>query len=234
MLLVRSLSWLVWAVVALSAVAWGLRWVPPSAGVPPQAVVAERRLSGGGDLSRLFGVAAASAPSAAAAALPAADARFKLLGVVAPRASAPRQGLALIAVDGQAPRALRVGASLDERWTLLAVRHRQVDLGPSGGPTALTLELPALAEALRGQPPSVAFSRPQGAGAPAAPLPPVGVAPQQPAALFGHSSVGGALPVPVPTAIMPPIGPFGRNASPPPAPAEPADDPADQQNNRTQ
>jgi hypothetical protein len=33
---------------------------------------------------------------------------------------------------------------------------------------------------------------------------------------------------------MPPIGPFGRNASPPPAPAEPADDPADQQNNRTQ
>jgi general secretion pathway protein C len=233
MLLVRSLSWLVWAVVALSAVAWGLRWAQSSAGVPAQAVVAERRLSGGGDFSRLFGVAAASSP-AATPNLPPADARFKLLGVVAPRASAPRQGLALIAVDGQSPRTVRVGASLDDRWTLLAVRHRQVDLGPSGGPTALTLELPALAEALRGQPPSVAVSRPPLAGAPAVPSPPVGVAPQQPGALFGHSSIGGAPPLSVPTAIMPPIGPFGRTAAPPPAPADAADEPADHQNSPTQ
>ena len=84
-----------------------------------------------GDLTRLLGVDPAPVV-AAAAPEPAADARFKLVGVVSPRSpQAAREGLALIAVDGKPPRAYRVGAVVDGPNVLQAVNARGATLGPA-------------------------------------------------------------------------------------------------------
>jgi general secretion pathway protein C len=214
----RFSSWLVWAAVALSAVGWGLRWTSASTAAPSRAEVAGRGLTTGGDMSRLFGVTPISAQPAA----PAAQERFKLLGVVAPRSASGRQGLALIAVDGQPPKAWRVGAAVDERWTLLAVRHRQADLGPAGGAVALTLELPPLAEAARGQPaaygaPPVPMQRPEPAAAATPGLPP-----PQPGAFFGRPG-GRFVNPPGTAAVLPGVIPnFAAGAAMPQQPPEPA------------
>jgi general secretion pathway protein C len=192
-----------------------LRWTSASTAALPRAEVAGRGLTTGGDMSRLFGVT----PIIAQPAAPAAQERFRLLGVVAPRSASGRQGLALIAVDGQPPKAWRVGAAVDERWTLLAVRHRQADLGPAGGAVALTLELPPLAEAARGQPAAFGapMTRPNPAGAAIPGLPP-----PQPGAFFGRPG-GGFVNPPGAAAVLPGVIPnFAAGAAMPQQPSEPA------------
>jgi len=141
-MLARSVTFLVWAAVAASAVAWGLKvFVQPPA-APPQALVAETGPTARGDLTRLLG-ADAPVPVAAVAPVPAADARFKLVGVVSPRSpQAAREGLALIAVDGKPPRAYRVGAVVEGPHVLQAVNPRGATLGPADGPALVALKLP--------------------------------------------------------------------------------------------
>jgi general secretion pathway protein C len=146
----RWATFLVWAAVAASAVAWGLKIFvrPPAA--PPQALVAEAGRAARGDLTRLLGVDA-PAPVAAKAPVPAADARFKLVGVVSPRSpQAAREGLALIAVDGKPPRAYRVGAVVEDAHVLQAVNPRGATLGPANGPALVALKLPPPAAAATG------------------------------------------------------------------------------------
>lgn len=138
---------LVWALVAGSALAWGLRLGNRPTPVPPQALVVEPGPTppAGGDFDRVLG--ARAAPAAASAPLPAADARFALLGVVSPRAAAAaREGVALIAVDGKPARPLRVGATLegvDGGWRLRSVSPHAAVLAADG--RELRLEMPALA-----------------------------------------------------------------------------------------
>ena len=105
----RLLSLLIWAAVAAAAVYWGLRlWVRPLP-VPAQAVVAVSQLPASGDLTRLLGAAPPQpAPNEPVAV---ADSRFRLLGVVAPRAG-QASGLALVSVDGKPARAVAVGREL--------------------------------------------------------------------------------------------------------------------------
>ncbi|EHR70004.1 hypothetical protein BurJ1DRAFT_1131 [Burkholderiales bacterium JOSHI_001] len=148
----RLASFVIWAAVAASVVFWGLRLSGASPRAPAHASVAAQDTPlAAGDLSRLFGAAPPPpAPTVAAAPPPPQDNRFKLLGVVAQRRSAPSQGLALISVDGQTAKAYGQGATLDGNTVLLAVRHRRVELGPRGGPVQLTLEMAALPEAARG------------------------------------------------------------------------------------
>ena len=133
-MLARWVTFLVWAAVAASAVAWGLKiFVQPPA-APPQALVAETGRAARGDLTRLLGVDPPP-PVAVKAPVPAADARFKLVGVVSPRSpQAAREGLALIAVDGKPPRAYRVGALVEDPHVLQAVNPRGATLGPVDGP----------------------------------------------------------------------------------------------------
>ena len=149
----RWMSLVIWATVAAAAVFWGLRlFVRPQA-VPPQAVVASLGAPAGGDLSRLLG-APPLQPVAAVAELP-ADSRFRLLGVVAPRAGQPgsqRGGLALVSVDGKPARAVAVGRDLEPGLRLLAVSQRQADFGATAGAATLKLSLPPLLEATRGRP----------------------------------------------------------------------------------
>ena len=145
----RLLSLLIWAAVAACALYWGLRLGVRPAPVPAGAVVATAPAAATGDLSRLLGVPPMLAPANAVTAP--VDSRFKLLGLVAPRAG-QSSGLALISVDGKPARALAVGRELEPGLRLLAVSQRQADLGVSGRAPALSLALPMLAEAHRGRP----------------------------------------------------------------------------------
>jgi general secretion pathway protein C len=147
----RLLSFVIWALVAVSAVFWLTRLLSRSDPAPSHTVTASAGASvASADLSRLLG----STRSAAAESQdePAADARFKLIGVVAPKSAAPDSGLALIAVDGKPPRPVMLGGVVDGSLVLLAVNHRRAELGPAGGEATVRLDLPAVPEANRSTP----------------------------------------------------------------------------------
>jgi general secretion pathway protein C len=151
----RWLAFGVWAAVAASAVAWGLRLFVPSLPVPAHAGVALPSAAVG-DLERLLGAAPVAAADEEEEPEPVADARFQLIGVVAPRpAAASGEGLALISIDGKPPRAFRVGATVDGEQVLQAVQPRGATLGPRGGAALVALSIPPLAPASTGTLPSV-------------------------------------------------------------------------------
>jgi general secretion pathway protein C len=144
MLGARAVTFALSALVAASAVYWGLQWGgtqantstaaqpnPRATAVPdPQAVA--RALGGG------MGVATAASASPAAS----ANSRLTLVGVVADAHSA---GLALIAIDGKPAKPFRVGATVDGSLVLQSVGARKATLGADRDVSApLVLELPAL------------------------------------------------------------------------------------------
>jgi general secretion pathway protein C len=160
----RWVAFGVWAAVAASAVAWGLRLFVPTSPVPAHASVALPSAAAG-DLTRLFG-AEPEAPADEEDPEPVADARFQLIGVVAPRAAgAAGEGLALISVDGRPPRAYRVGATVDGEQVLQSVQARGATLGPRGGAALVALNIPPLAPANVGTLPRLGA-----AGAPIGPV----------------------------------------------------------------
>jgi len=161
----RWLSFAVWAVVAASAVAWGLAIFVKPAPAPREARVADATLALRGDFTRVLGVDAAPVVDSGEAPPPAADARFQLVGVVAPRGdrrASEREGVALIAVDGKPAKAFRVGATVDGQTVLKSVRARGADLGPRDGGPTIALEIPPLPAAATGTLP--AAQAPAGGG----------------------------------------------------------------------
>lgn len=156
----RLLALLVWALVAASAVFWGLRLFARAAPSPAVAT-SELTAAAQGDLSRLLGAAVLpDDPEAIEAPAPAVSARFRLTGVMAPRRPSD-QGLAVISVDGNPPRVYRVGAAIDGdlmlrevslRTATVASAHHASD--PAG---TFVLELPLVAAAATGVlPPTLA------------------------------------------------------------------------------
>ena len=148
----RLCAFVIWALVAATAVFWGLRlWVRAPA-APAYAVAVGDSAAVRGDLTRLLG----SAPVAAGPVVlaPETSSRFRLLGIVAPKyadAAAPAsRGVALIAVDGKLPKAYAVGAHLDADLVLQSVSLRTVSIGATPGKAAITLELPLPAAAATG------------------------------------------------------------------------------------
>ena len=129
------LAALMWAVAAAGAVYWGLLLAAPQA-VPVMGLSSAQGVQSQPTpaVARALGVAAA-APQAAPSAN---SARYQLLGVIA---SSKGQGSALIAVDGQAPKAYRVGQEVSEGLKLVSLTPRQARLESSG--QALVLDLPA-------------------------------------------------------------------------------------------
>jgi general secretion pathway protein C len=153
----RWFTFLVWAAVAASAVAWGMKLFVSAPAAAANAPVAGAGAAVAGDVSRVLGAEKAAAPATPTAEATAAptDGRFQLVGVVAPRGSgSDRNAVALIAVEGKPARAYRTGARVDGDWVLQNVRARSVDLGPSGkaAKPAVTLDLPPLAAAATGAP----------------------------------------------------------------------------------
>ena len=155
-MLARWWTFGVWALVAGSTVFWGLRIFAPATAAPPDVPVAQPGSDIRGDLTRLFGPDIVPAPPVQSAPVEAApDPRFTLLGVVSPRnASAAREGVALIAIDGKPPKAYRVGMVVEGSTVLQAVSARGAQLGPRGGPSIVALELPPLPPPATGSLPS--------------------------------------------------------------------------------
>jgi general secretion pathway protein C len=195
----RIAAFVIWAAVAASVVFWAMRLWVQGAPVPANTTVVSTASAFNGDLGRVLGVDAAPAevPATAEAPRAPADARFRLIGVVAPRpAAASTQGLALIAMDGKPAKAYRVGTEVDGDLVLQAVHARGASLGPRGQAAVVDLTLPV--------PPPPGASP----GA-AAVLPPPRAAMALPA---------GRAPVPAPTALVPPVS----LSAPPPALTSPA------------
>jgi general secretion pathway protein C len=137
---VRGTSFLLWTLVALSAVYWVLKLggtgrsanvaAPPPRAVPPSDPTA---------IARLLGSAPTALP-AAGALVPSLASRFQLVGVVAGEHSGA--GAALIAVDGRPAKSFRVGSSVAEGLVLQSVHVREAALGPAmDAPAAVTLQL---------------------------------------------------------------------------------------------
>jgi general secretion pathway protein C len=172
-MLARLSAFVIWALVAATAVFWGLRLFVRAPVAPAYAVPVGDTAAVRGDLTRLLGSAPVAAP--AAVATPQAASRFKLLGIVAPKyasttASPSTHGVALIAVDGKMAKAYPVGARVDNDLVLQSVSLRTVSIGPTQGAPTITLELPPLAAAATG---TLPINIGGGAGAPLAPSAPV-------------------------------------------------------------
>lgn len=152
-MLARLSAFVIWAVVAATAVFWGLRLLVRAPVAPAYAVAVGDAATVRGDLTRLLGTAPVAAPVAQAA--PEAASRFRLLGIVAPKQAAAAgavsaHGVALIAVDGKMPKAYTIGAPLDGNLVLQSVSLRTVSIGSGQGAPTITLELPRPAAAATG------------------------------------------------------------------------------------
>jgi len=155
----RLSAFILWALVAATAVFWGLRLLVTAPAAPAYAVPVGEATAVRGDLARLLG----SAPVAVAAATasPEASSRFKLLGIMAPKntsGTVEAHGVALIAVDGKMAKAYAVGAHLDNDLVLQSVSLRTASIGSGQGVPAITLELPPLAAAATGKLPAGGMS----------------------------------------------------------------------------
>lgn len=141
----RLATFLIWALVAGSAVFWGLRWWAPGPSTPGDAAPAATHALLRGDVGRVLGRESPAQPAAVAPASVVApsDTRYRLLGVMAPRdRGAPEaRGLALISIDGAPARAFREGARVEGAQWLLRVEPRRAHLGARGSTQAATLVL---------------------------------------------------------------------------------------------
>ena len=175
-MLARLSAFAIWALVAATAVFWGLRLLVRAPSAPPYAVAVGDAGAARGDLTRLLGAAPVNVPAAVVA--PAESSRFRLLGIMAPKySSGPigAHGVALIAVDGKMAKAYQVGSRLDDDLVLQSVSLRTASIGRGQGAPAITLELPPLAAAATG---TLAVGGAGGAvGQPPAPTMPMQVPP---------------------------------------------------------
>ena len=150
---------MVWALLAFSALYWGLRLFVAPVPVPAHATEVGGPAVPAGDLGRVLGVELRPAVAATAPPPPEAS-RYQLIGVVAPRGAGTGPGVALIALDGLPAKAYRIGARVDGDNVLQAVQMRTARLGPRGGPALLTLELPPLPPPATGTPVATAPAPP--------------------------------------------------------------------------
>lgn len=128
------LSALIWCAAAAGIAYWVLRW--PSQGTPAAQVpavaspLAQAGLGSVGHVGKALGHAKVLTPA------PESSKRFVLMGVIAKPSG---RGSALIAIDGQAPKAFVVSQELAEGWTLKSITHQGVELQNAGTPLLLEL-----------------------------------------------------------------------------------------------
>jgi len=176
-MLSRLSAFVIWALIAATAVFWLLRLGVRAPTPPVHSVAIGDSVVASADLTRLLGAPpAAAAPQAAPQ--PEAASRFRLLGIMAPKGSSTAKnrsnGVALIAIDGKPPRAYPVGSHVDGDLVLQSVSLRTVSIGAEQGTPSMVLEIPRLPAAATGSLPAF--------GAPAPPAPVPGVNPPPPAA----------------------------------------------------
>lgn len=130
------LSALVWAAAAASVVYWVLLLMAPKS-VPVVGLTSSPAVQSQSTPS----VAKALGDAATVSQAPIQNsAQYKLLGVIA---SGTGQGSALIALDGQPPKAFRVGQDVNDGLKLVSLTPRQARLRSSDQALVLVLDLPA-------------------------------------------------------------------------------------------
>jgi general secretion pathway protein C len=142
-MMARLSAFVIWALVAVGMVFWGMRLLVRPDPAPSNAIVVSDAAGARGDLAQLLGAEAV----AAVALPPAMSTRFKLIGVMAARTTPDRAatpGIALISIDGKPPRPYAAGARVDEQLVLQTVGMRSASLGPAQGAAAFVLEVPPL------------------------------------------------------------------------------------------
>jgi general secretion pathway protein C len=127
---------------AASAGYWGLRLLARPRPVPAAALQV-----GGSDVDSLAAGAVRLFGATAARVQEAAPARYRLWGVIG---GGRQAGAALIGVDGAAPRAIAVGASVAPGVTLESTAYGVVLLGRDGGEVELKLQPQAGAPSVPG------------------------------------------------------------------------------------
>lgn len=141
------MAFLVWGLLACSSGYWLMQLLARPLAMPPDVLLAGEQRGGSVDLTRLFGAVVAAPPPTESA--PAAEGRFKLVGLVAPlRAGHPGEGVALIAVDG-VPRTVRVGSLVDNDLYLLTLDRQSAGLGRDGV-VSMTLQMAPMTQAATG------------------------------------------------------------------------------------
>ena len=202
----RVIAFVIWAVVAASAMFWALRLSASSPVAPAYTVAVGAATTPRGDLTRLFGAALVrEAGGPAVVVQTPLSGRFRLLGVAAPRQGGDRTGLALIAVDGKPARSYAVGALVDGELVLQSVHARGAQLGAKGAPPQVTLDLPAL-------PPAATGSLPPASALPPTPGGPVAFGTVAPPTVGGVAAPAMPVPTepqsgePVPIPVPPPSG----------------------------
>ena len=141
----RLSALVIWAAVAASLAYWGLRWLAQPIAVPANALSVSMDSGSKGDFRRLLsGPAAASPQTVDAATQSALAGRIQLQGAFASGDASGFGGVALLSVDGQPARAVRVGQSVEGAMVLQRVDASGAQIGPADGPAALTLALPSL------------------------------------------------------------------------------------------
>lgn len=141
----RFAALLIWAAVAASFAYWGLRWLSPSLGVPPNASAVTLETGVRSDIHRLLTNPSRSPEGGpdnlgASAAL---GSRIKVIGVMAP-APGHSQGVALLSIDGAPPKAFRVGDVVDTGIVLQSLSQLSARFGPKDGTDLLAIDLPGL------------------------------------------------------------------------------------------
>lgn len=138
----RIVTFTVSALAAASAAFWGLKgWSPAMSSAAPAVMLAQVSPVSPQAVARALGGGLASAPAASGMQAPPAISRYVLVGVVA--AGHSRGGAALISVDGQEAKPVRVGGRVDGGLVLQSVAGRRAVLSSDvGAPADITLELP--------------------------------------------------------------------------------------------
>jgi general secretion pathway protein C len=132
---------IVWALVAAVVSYWVLLFAGVS-GPPTQAPTATRSTATEPAQSHVQQALGSVSAEPVATVSADAGARFVLSGVVA---AGSGRGAALIAVDGQAPKAFKAGQSVAEGVVLHSLAARQAHLSATlQGPVTLTLDMPSL------------------------------------------------------------------------------------------
>lgn len=135
----RIVTFTMSALAAASAAYWGLKaWGPPMPAAAPAMALAWAPPVGPKALALVLGGGLAAPVSVD---VPAAVSRYALLGVVAGHSHG---SAALISVDGQEAKPVRLGASVEGGMVLKSVQGRRAVLSSAADGAELALELPAL------------------------------------------------------------------------------------------
>jgi general secretion pathway protein C len=139
----RIVTFAICALAAASTAYWSLKaWGPHEPSTAPVVSLAQATPVSSLAVARALGGTPATALATSIA--PPAISRYALVGVVAGRS---RAGAALVSVDGQEARPVRVGTLVDDRVMLQSVEGRRAVFSfTTGTAEKFTLELPSLEE----------------------------------------------------------------------------------------